>query len=108
MVFATPDQRVRVSALRDALEESDLPFRVDLFVWDDIPEAFLGQIERDHVVLERQESHREDSEWGETTLGAVTKFLSGGTAVEGSTGILERLDSLGVSKGYEALLSSRY
>ena len=26
--------------LREAFEESNLPFRVDLFVWDEVPEQF--------------------------------------------------------------------
>ncbi len=51
VVFATPEQKRAVSALREAFEESSLPFRVDLFVWDDVPNSFRTQIERDHVVL---------------------------------------------------------
>ena len=33
VVFATPAQRGQVGDLREAFEESNLPFRVDLFVW---------------------------------------------------------------------------
>ena len=51
VVFATPEQVRRVGDLRQAFEESDLPFRVDLLVWSDIPESFREQIERNHVVL---------------------------------------------------------
>ena len=51
MVFAKPDQERRVSELREAFEESNLPFRVDLFVWDAVPEQFRKQIEAEHVVL---------------------------------------------------------
>ena len=51
VVFATPEQNGRVSALREALEESNLPFRVDLFVWDDVPESFRKHIKKDHIVL---------------------------------------------------------
>ena len=40
VVFATPEQAGRVSDLREAFEESNLPFRVDLFVWDEVPEQF--------------------------------------------------------------------
>ena len=50
-VFATPSQEGDVSGLRDALEASDLPFRVDLLVWDEIPEIFREQIQKEHVVL---------------------------------------------------------
>ncbi len=51
VVFAAPEQTGRVSNLREAFEESDLPFRVDLFVWDEVPEQFRKQIEAEHVVL---------------------------------------------------------
>ena len=51
VVFATAEQRDRVGALREAFEESNLPFRVDLFVWDEVPEEFKKQIEAAHVVL---------------------------------------------------------
>ncbi len=55
VVFATPAQERGVSDLRDAFEESALPFRVDLFVWDAVPESFHKQIEAEHVVLVEKE-----------------------------------------------------
>ena len=51
VVFSTPEQSRRVEDLREAFEESNLPFRVDLFVWSEVPEQFHQEIERDHVVL---------------------------------------------------------
>ena len=51
VVFATPEQNGQVGELREAFEESNLPFRVDLFVWDSVPEQFREHIKRDHVVL---------------------------------------------------------
>ncbi len=51
VVFATSEQNGQVADLREALEESDLPFQVDLFVWDSVPEQFRKRIEREHVVL---------------------------------------------------------
>ncbi len=51
VVFAGPGQARQVGDLREASEESDLPFRVDLFVWDEVPESFRQQIEVEHVVL---------------------------------------------------------
>lgn len=42
VVFAGSGQRRQVGDLREALEQSDFPFRVDLFVWDDMPEGFVS------------------------------------------------------------------
>ena len=61
VVFATPEQASRVSDLREAFEESNLPFRVDLFVWDAVPERFRKRIEVEHVVLVVKEKRREES-----------------------------------------------
>ena len=51
VVFASPQQARAVSELRESFEESNLPFRVDLFIWDKVPESFRKQIEGEHVVL---------------------------------------------------------
>ena len=51
VAFADPEQRRQVADLREAFEESDLPFRVDLLVWDEIPEAFQEEIDAEHAAL---------------------------------------------------------
>lgn len=50
-VFASAEQKRSVAALKEALEESQLPFRVDLFVWNEIPQQFRDNIQQAHVVL---------------------------------------------------------
>ena len=52
VVFATPDQRSRVSELKEALDESNLPFIVDLHIWDEVPEQFHRIIRNQYVVLQ--------------------------------------------------------
>ena len=52
VAFASLDQHDNVLALRDAFEDSDLPFRVDLFRWDDMPESFKRNILREHIVAQ--------------------------------------------------------
>ena len=81
VVFATPDQSGRVSDLREAFEESNLPFRVDLFVWNDVPEQFRKHINRDHVVLmEKIALGNAGDGWVSLRLGDVcTKIGSGAT-----------------------------
>jgi len=55
VVFATAAQSARVSGLREAFDESNLPFRVDLFVWDEVPEKFRKTIEAEHVVIQEKD-----------------------------------------------------
>ena len=62
VVFSRPEQGARVAELREAFEESDLPFRVDLFVWDEVPEGFKTRIEGDRVVLTKDDPARKDNE----------------------------------------------
>ena len=84
VVFAGPQQRRGVGNLREAFEESGLPFRVDLFVWDEVPETYREQIKAEHAVLAAAPKPTTTSsgmvgEWVESTLGEVADFLSGGT-----------------------------
>ena len=51
VAFSTREQRDQVVELQEAFDESDLPFRVDLFVWDSMPDGFREGIESDHEVL---------------------------------------------------------
>jgi predicted nucleotidyltransferase len=44
VVFSRPDQESTVNSLREALEESNLTFRVDLMIWDEMPVAFQQRI----------------------------------------------------------------
>ena len=51
VVLAGPEQKNAVVELREAFEESDLPFRVDLFIWDEMPESFQENIRKERVIL---------------------------------------------------------
>jgi predicted nucleotidyltransferase len=51
VAFATPEQSRQVADLREACEESNLPFRVDLLVWDEAPESFRAALAAAHVVV---------------------------------------------------------
>ncbi len=51
VALAKPDRTAAVADLREAFEESFLPFRVDLWVWDEVPASFREGIEANHVVL---------------------------------------------------------
>ena len=60
VAFATSAQRPQVAELKDALAESNLPFPVDLHVWDEVPERFREIIRKEYVVV--QEVKRPESE----------------------------------------------
>lgn len=53
VAFTAPGQAGAAAELREALAESDLPIRVDLFLWRELPDAFRRQIERKYAVLQR-------------------------------------------------------
>ena len=77
-VFATPEQARGVSDLREAFEESNLPFRVDLFVWDQVPENFREQIEREHVVLAAAVCSSPNLEWTAATIEDIAEKVAMG------------------------------
>jgi type I restriction enzyme S subunit len=52
VAFAAEDEHTKVAELKDALAESDLPFLVDLHIWDAVPERFHETIRKDHVILQ--------------------------------------------------------
>ena len=53
VAFSSKEQENQIFDLKEAFEESDLPFRVDLFVWDKIPCRFHENIKSRHVVLQK-------------------------------------------------------
>ena len=80
VVFATPEQSRRVGGLREAFEESTLPFRVDLFVWSEVPEVFHKQIEKEHLVLVLKGqvvSKEVESAWHSNTWGDLATLEYG-------------------------------
>lgn len=54
VTFASVGQKEAVSRLREAFDESALPFRVDLFVWDKVPKEFRKNIEEARVVVQKE------------------------------------------------------
>ena len=52
VLFASKAQRYAIFELREALEESNFPYLVDLHVWNEIPEHFKPNIKRAYYVLQ--------------------------------------------------------
>ena len=56
VVFSNAEQKHRISMLKEALEESNLSFRVDLLEWDSLPDNFKTNIANSvHVLIEVSE-----------------------------------------------------
>jgi len=51
VIFSDAEKKSQVFALQEALEESALPFRVDLLVWDEIPDNFKTNIRQQYIEL---------------------------------------------------------
>jgi predicted nucleotidyltransferase len=49
--FTKPEHKTQVSLLREALEESNLPFRVDFLEWDKLPSSFQKNIKYPTALL---------------------------------------------------------
>ena len=77
VVFAKPEQQSHVNALREAFGDCDLPFRVDLFVWDDVPRSFRREIEAEHHTLAVKAERPVADGWRATTLGEVIALRRG-------------------------------
>lgn len=52
VAFIREEQKARFSELKEALEESNVPFRVDLHSWNDLPEGFHRNIRQEYAVLQ--------------------------------------------------------
>ena len=52
VVFADKEQRLQIADIKEAFEESNLPFSVDLFTWQEIPEQFQKNIIAEHILFQ--------------------------------------------------------
>jgi type I restriction enzyme S subunit len=92
VVFTAPDQIQLVSELKNDLAESELPFLVDLHVWDEIPERFREIIRGEYVVIQEQKDEPRQlspgsdwriSTWGEEISLEYGKALRGYSSEKG-------------------------
>ena len=74
VAFAPPEQRDAVFKLKEAFEESSLPFSVDLLIWEDLPEPFHRNIEAEYVVIQSARKENVNSKWREVTLGEIAQL----------------------------------
>jgi len=81
VAFTTPAQRQVVAELKEALGESNIPFLIDLHIWDEVPARFHEIIRKEYVVLQEdkqpESGSRMASEWGTGTLGDLADLVMG-------------------------------
>jgi type I restriction enzyme S subunit len=51
VAFSNPEQKTKLALLREAFEESNLPFRVDILDWYSIPENFKTNISDSYYIM---------------------------------------------------------
>ena len=79
VVFASPEQSRAVSELKEAFDESYLPFQVDLFVWDKLPKTFHKSIMEAWMVLQEKKKGKLPRGWKEVSIGEIADVVGGGT-----------------------------
>ena len=97
VAFTRPEQGARVAELREAFEESDLPFSVDLFVWDEISEGFRKRIETEHTLLAK-ETPCAIEDWPAATLGDCIEINNSTYAPKDSWPFINYLDTGSVTE----------
>ncbi|MBF0174343.1 MAG: nucleotidyltransferase domain-containing protein, partial [Magnetococcales bacterium] len=65
VVFAAPKQHAAVAALKEALDESDLPFLVDLMLWDDLSPRLQQALKQHHGIIQEAKGGANDDLRGE-------------------------------------------
>lgn len=73
VVFSGHEQTDQVADLREAFEESDLPFRVDVLAWDELPESFQKAIDDEHV------DFLAPHDYPSVPIGDIAEIVGGGT-----------------------------
>lgn len=61
-------EKEQIFSLKEAFEESDLPFSVDIMNWNNIPESFQKNILTKYIILQEKPSLED---WKECKLGDV-------------------------------------
>ena len=96
----------RLADFIEALQDSTIPFLVEVRDWVRLPESFHREIEREHVVLVEREERDVGRGWREATLGDLTDNFDairvpvkqadrrlGPYPYYGASGIVDRIDN---------------
>ncbi len=75
VAFINKDKEINFFDLKEALEESDLPFRVDLHNWYDLPETFHKNIENSFEVIQKDKNQVVPNNWKTYKLKDLAKII---------------------------------
>ena len=67
----------RLADFTEALQDSTIPFLVEVRDWARLPESFHHEIEREHVVLVERAERDVADEWRESSLDDLLSFANG-------------------------------
>lgn len=79
VAFIADEQAMKFSLLKDALQESDIPFRIDLHNWNELPPSFHKNIKSNYVVMQSDEKPVPPEGWKTYKLGDIVQIIGGGT-----------------------------
>lgn len=65
--------------LLDAIEQSNIPIRVQVHDWARLPVSFQAEFERDYVVVQDGTVANSTGEWQELTIGQIAEVFGGST-----------------------------
>lgn len=65
VAFIKHDQEIKLNELKEAFDESDLEFRVDIHNWNNIPENFKKIIEKEYMIIQSSDAVRNEKLGGE-------------------------------------------
>lgn len=79
IVFSTPEQQQKVSGLRNAFDESELSFHINLLVSEEGSGGSHKEIEKGYFVFVSGEQKRKISNWRDVSIGEIADIVGGGT-----------------------------
>jgi type I restriction enzyme S subunit len=83
----TPIPPATMAAMKDAFDESSLPFKVDLVDWAATKDAFRQIIRRDQILLKSAEPTRVVEDWQEVPIGDIAEIFDGPHATPTKTAV---------------------
>ncbi len=79
VAFSSQEQAPKLSLLQEAFEQSNIPFRIDLHQWHELPETFHQYIENHYAILQANTQQNTPNNWKTYKLSDIAQMIGGGT-----------------------------